>query len=110
MRPATGEQCVSDPLARRHLPHPRLQWPAGPPKAGGNQRVSGRGAEQPDPSGNDPPSEAERAFTKWRVRSAHLMLILFGISVVPHLGAWLGGYRLPGRAQSVVITLAIVIL
>jgi signal transduction histidine kinase len=38
------------------------------------------------------------------------MLILFGISVLPHLGAWLYGYQLPGRTQWIAVTLAIVAL
>jgi signal transduction histidine kinase len=110
MLPATAEQSISDPLSRRYVPRPRVQWPAGPPKAGSDQRASAPGAEPQDLSGRDPPSEAEGAFAKWRGQSVHLMLILFGVSVVPHLGAWLGGYRLPGQAQSVAVTLAIVVL
>jgi signal transduction histidine kinase len=39
-----------------------------------------------------------------------MMLILFGVSTLPHVGAWLLGYDLPATTQWVVVTTMIVLL
>jgi signal transduction histidine kinase len=55
-------------------------------------------------------AEAEAAFQEWRGKAAQLMLVLFGISVLPHLVAWLWGFTLPGRTEWVLISLLILAL
>jgi signal transduction histidine kinase len=71
---------------------------------------SARCYDPPDPRPPRSAADAELAFEEWRGRSARLMLILFGISVVPHLAAWLVAYELPGRTQWIAVTAAIIAL
>jgi signal transduction histidine kinase len=54
-------------------------------------------------------AEAQAAFQEWRGRAAQVMLILFGVALVPHLGSWLLGYALPG-GWWVVITVVMLVL
>jgi signal transduction histidine kinase len=53
--------------------------------------------------------EAFAAYEVWRGKAAEVMLILFGVSTLPHVGAWLLGYDLPATFQWVVVTSLIVV-
>jgi signal transduction histidine kinase len=95
-------------LPGEHHPRRRVLISAGRPDGGGHE--SARREEPQNLNGRDPAAQAESAFEEWRGQSAQLMLILFGISVLPHIGAWLAGYELPGRTQWIAVTVAIVAL
>jgi signal transduction histidine kinase len=94
-------------LAHRQRPPRSVLISAGRPGGGGHASAL---QEQQDLTGRDPADDPDGAFEKWRVQSAQLMLLLFGISVLPHLGAWIAGYELPGRTQWIALTVAIVAL
>jgi signal transduction histidine kinase len=104
-RPAKGGGAC-DTIGRRHSPRRRFLNPTGRPDGLGSATIAGRDAPQ-DVNGRDPAAEAETAFEEWRGQSARLMLILFGFSVLPHLGAWLISYQLPGRTQWIAVALTI---